>query len=41
MAQHLYVSLNTLRTHARRVRRKLGVTTRVEAVARARELGLL
>jgi LuxR family maltose regulon positive regulatory protein len=41
IAQHLYVSLNTCRTHARRVRRKLGVTTRVEAVAKARELGLL
>jgi LuxR family transcriptional regulator, maltose regulon positive regulatory protein len=41
IAQHLYVSLNTLRTHARRVRRKLGVTTRVDAVARAREAGLL
>jgi LuxR family maltose regulon positive regulatory protein len=41
IAQQLYVSLNTLRTHARRVRRKLGVTTRVDAVARAREFGLL
>ena len=41
MADHLYVSLNTLRTHARRVRRKLGASTRVEAVARARQLGVL
>jgi LuxR family maltose regulon positive regulatory protein len=41
MAQHLYVSLNTVRTHSQRVRRKLGVSTRTEAVARARELGLL
>ena len=41
MALHLYLSLNTVRTHARHVRRKLGVSTRVEAVARARKLGLL
>ncbi len=41
MAQHLYVSLNTVRSHALRLRRKLGVTTRVGAVARARERGLL
>jgi LuxR family maltose regulon positive regulatory protein len=41
IAQQLYVSLNTLRTHARRVRRKLGATTRADAVAKARELGLL
>jgi LuxR family maltose regulon positive regulatory protein len=36
----LYVSLNTVKTHARAVYRKLGVTSREEAVARARELGL-
>jgi LuxR family maltose regulon positive regulatory protein len=37
----LYLSLNTVRTHAGRVRRKLGASTRDEAVSRARELGLL
>jgi LuxR family maltose regulon positive regulatory protein len=37
----LYVSLNTVKTHARGVYRKLGASSREEAVARARELGLL
>ncbi|MBV9000783.1 MAG: AAA family ATPase [Solirubrobacterales bacterium] len=41
IAGHLYVSLNTVRTHAQRIRRKLGVSTRAEAVTRARELGLI
>lgn len=41
MAQQLYVSLNTVRTHALRVRRKLGASTRAEAVSRARARGLL
>jgi LuxR family maltose regulon positive regulatory protein len=41
IAAHLYISLNTVRTHVRRIRRKLGVSTRAEAVARARQLGLL
>jgi LuxR family maltose regulon positive regulatory protein len=40
MANHLYVSVNTVRTHAQRLRRKLGVSTRAGVVARARELGL-
>jgi LuxR family maltose regulon positive regulatory protein len=37
----LYVSFNTVRTHTRVIFSKLGVTSRAEAVARARELGLL
>ena len=41
MAQQLYVSLNTVRTHALRVRRKLGASTRAEAVSEARTRGLL
>lgn len=41
MARHLYVSLNTVRTHSQRIRRKLAVSTRAEAVTRARELGLI
>jgi LuxR family transcriptional regulator, maltose regulon positive regulatory protein len=41
IANHLYVSVNTVRTHAQRVRRKLGASTRAGVVARARELQLL
>jgi LuxR family maltose regulon positive regulatory protein len=41
IGRHLYVSVNTVRTHAQRIRRKLGATTRVSVVARAREVGLL
>jgi LuxR family transcriptional regulator, maltose regulon positive regulatory protein len=41
IGRELYVSANTVRTHVKAVYRKLGVTTRAEAVARARELGLL
>lgn len=37
----LYVSFNTVKTHTRTVFRKLGVTSRAEAVERGRELGLL
>ena len=41
IAAELYVSFNTIRTHTRVIFGKLGVTSRAEAVARARELGLL
>jgi LuxR family maltose regulon positive regulatory protein len=41
IAAELYVSFNTIRTHTRVIFQKLGVTSRAEAVARARELGLL
>jgi LuxR family transcriptional regulator, maltose regulon positive regulatory protein len=37
----LYVSHNTVKTHASRIYRKLGADTRTEAVTRARELRLL
>jgi LuxR family transcriptional regulator, maltose regulon positive regulatory protein len=37
----LYVSLNTVKTHSRGIFRKLGVTTRDQAVQRARQIGLL
>jgi ATP/maltotriose-dependent transcriptional regulator MalT len=41
IAEHLYISVNTVRTHAQRVRNKLGAPTRADAIARARERGLL
>ena len=41
IANELYLSLNTVRTHAGRIRRKLGASTRDEAVSRARERDLL
>jgi LuxR family maltose regulon positive regulatory protein len=41
IAAQLYVSFNTIRTHTRVIFQKLGVKSRAEAVARARELGLL
>ena len=41
IARRLYVSLNTLRTHTKRIFTKLGATNRSGAVRRARERGLL
>ena len=41
IARHLFVSLNTLRTHTKTIYTKLGVTSRRAAVRRGRELGLL
>jgi LuxR family maltose regulon positive regulatory protein len=41
IAGELFVSLNTIRTHMRKVYLKLGVHSRADAVKRARELGLL
>jgi LuxR family maltose regulon positive regulatory protein len=40
IARELHVSLNTLRTHTKRIYTKLGVNNRREAVRRAAELGL-
>ena len=37
----LYISLNTVKTHTRELYRKLGATSRQEALARAEALGLL
>ncbi len=37
----LYVSLNTVKSHTRRIFAKLGVSAREDAVRRARDLGLL
>jgi LuxR family maltose regulon positive regulatory protein len=41
IASELYVSHNTVRTHMRHLYAKLGIHRRAEAVARARDLGLL
>jgi LuxR family transcriptional regulator, maltose regulon positive regulatory protein len=41
IAERLYLSLNTVRTHGQRIRRKLGASTRDEAVSAARRIGLL
>lgn len=41
IAADLYVSHNTVKTQMRAIYRKLGVATREDAVARARERGLL
>ena len=41
IAAELYVSLNTLRTHTKRIFTKLDVRTRAAAVRRAHEQGLL
>jgi LuxR family maltose regulon positive regulatory protein len=41
IADELYVSLNTVKTHARLIYRKLGVGSRSAAVAAARELNLV
>ena len=41
IAAEMYVSTNTLKTHVKRIYRKLGVSSRREAVAEARRVGLL
>ena len=37
----LYLSLNTVKTHTRGIYRKLGASSREDAVARAEALGLI
>ncbi len=41
IGEHLYVSRNTVKTHTLSIYRKLGVSSRGDAVARARELALI
>src|SRR5688500_13311133 len=41
IARELYVTVNTLRTHTKRIFTKLDVTTRAAAVRRGHERGLL
>ncbi len=40
IAEQLVVSLNTVRYHTKNIYRKLGATTRLEAIQRAKEIGL-
>ena len=41
IAQHLIVAPGTIKAHAASIYRKLDVTNRTEAVARARQLNIL
>jgi LuxR family transcriptional regulator, maltose regulon positive regulatory protein len=40
IARELYVSINTVKTHTTSIYRKLGVSSRRQAIERARNLGL-
>ena len=41
LADHFFVSVNTIKTHMAHIYRKLGVTNRNDAIAQAREIGFL
>ena len=41
IASELFVSINTVKTHTKNIYRKLGVSTRTEAVRRAKHLNLV
>ena len=41
LADHFYVSVNTIKTHMVHIYRKLGVANRNGAVLRAQEIGIL
>jgi LuxR family maltose regulon positive regulatory protein len=41
LAERCFVSVNTIKTHMAHIYQKLAAPNRTEAIARARELGLL
>jgi LuxR family maltose regulon positive regulatory protein len=41
IAQHLTISINTVKMHIRHIYSKLGVRNRVQAITRARELRMI
>jgi LuxR family maltose regulon positive regulatory protein len=41
ISEQLFISLHTVKTHARHINSKLGVERRTQAVARAKALGVL
>ncbi|MBV6822203.1 LuxR C-terminal-related transcriptional regulator [Pseudomonas sp. PD9R] len=41
IAEQLFISLHTVKTHARRIHSKLGVERRTQAVAKAKEMGFV
>jgi ATP/maltotriose-dependent transcriptional regulator MalT len=41
IAEQLFISLHTVKTHARRIHSKLGVERRTQAVAKAKDMGLV
>ena len=41
IAEHLVVSMSTVKSHINRAYRKLGARSRTQAVARGRQLGIL
>jgi LuxR family maltose regulon positive regulatory protein len=41
IGEELFLSRHTIKSHARSLYRKLGASTRSQAITRARELGLL
>jgi ATP/maltotriose-dependent transcriptional regulator MalT len=41
IAERLFISLHTVKTHARRIHSKLGVERRTQAVAMGKKLGLI